>query len=373
MNLLVRALAPLLFVLAAATASAQPRAAGVVVDAVSEEQVVETAPILGRLVAATRSVLAARTAGLVDEVLIEVGDRVKTGDVLARLDRERHELDREIAVAAIEQAQADYEAAEADLALAQQALDRISKLQGSGAFSQGALDDRQSEFARARSRLGAQAARRASAEAQLALVDYDLRNALIRAPFDGVVIDRAAQPGAYLGLGAAVATLLDVGDLEVEADIPTEFVRGLEPGMIIAAQIGDEILLDAAMRAVIPEESVRTRTRPVRFTVDLEPYADQLASGQSVTLRVPTAADRMALTVSKDAVIQSPGGWMVFVAVDGAAQPRIIQIGASAGERLEVLSGLGPDDYVVVRGNERLRPGQPIDARLPDGSKLGEG
>jgi RND family efflux transporter MFP subunit len=370
---LPRAVATVSLILAAATAHAQPRAAGVVVDPVTEQQVAETAPILGRLVAATRSVVATRTQGIVDEVFVEAGDRLDAGDVIARLDVERLDLDRSIAVAAVEQARADFHAAEADVALARQALERISKLQGSGAFSQGALDDRQSEFARARSRQGAYAARVASAEAQLSVVDYELANAEIRAPFDGVVIDRAAQPGAYLALGAAVATLLDVGDLEIEADVPTEYIDGLEPGMRLTAMIGRGILLDATMRAVIPEEAVTTRTRPVRFTVDLEPYLDSLASGQSVTLRLPTAEARSALTISKDAVTQSPRGWLVYVAADGVAQPRVVEIGASAGDRLEVLSGVGPGDYVVVRGNERLRPGQPIDARLANGEKLGEG
>ncbi len=191
-----RAFAPLLLLLAAVPAAAQPRAAGVVVDPVREEQVAETAPILGRLVAATRSVVATRTQGIVDAVFVEAGDRLKAGDLIARLDVERLEIDRAIAVAAVEQAKADLAAAEADVALARQALERISRLQGSGAFSQGALDDRQSEFARAESRQGAYAARVASAEAQLAVVDYDLANAEIRAPFDGVVIERAAQPGA---------------------------------------------------------------------------------------------------------------------------------------------------------------------------------
>ena len=357
----------------AMSASAQPRAAGVVVDPVVEQEVAETAPILGRLVAATRSVIAARTPGIVEAALVEVGDRVEAGAVLARLDTERLDLDYEIANAAYEQALADLEAAEADVALAEQALDRIAKLRGSGAFSQGAFDDRTSELARARSRSGAFRAAVARAEAQLAVASYDLENAEIRAPFAGAVIERTAQPGAYLTTGAAVATLLDIDDLEIEADIPTEYVDGLRKGLVVSALVGRSALLDATVRAVIPEEAITTRTRPVRFAVDLDGLGDGLATGQSVTLRIPTADARSALTVSKDAVTQSPRGWLVYVAAEGVAQPRVVEIGASAGDRLEVLTGLSEGDYVVVRGNERLRPGQPVDARLADGTQLGEG
>jgi Membrane-fusion protein len=150
-------------------------------------------------------------------------------------------------------------------------------------------------------------------------------------------------------------------------------VDGLEKGMVLSAIIGREAVTDATVRAVVPEEAMMTRTRPVRFAVDLNGLTDRLAAGQSVTLRVPAAEAREALTVAKDAVIQSPNGWLVYVAADGVAQPRVIEIGASSGDRLEVLSGLGPGDYVVIRGNERLRPGQPIDARLPNGDQIGEG
>jgi multidrug efflux pump subunit AcrA (membrane-fusion protein) len=62
----------------------------------------------------------------------------------------------------------------------------------------------------------------------------------------------------------------------------------------------------------------------------------------------------------KDALVQARGGWTVFVAEDGKAQPRAVNIGVALGDQYEVLSGLAPGDQVVVRGNERLRPGQDI-------------
>jgi multidrug efflux pump subunit AcrA (membrane-fusion protein) len=64
--------------------------------------------------------------------------------------------------------------------------------------------------------------------------------------------------------------------------------------------------------------------------------------------------------VPKDALVQGRGGWTVFVAQDGKAEPRTVQIGVALGERFEVLDGLRDGDMVVTRGNERLRPGQEI-------------
>jgi len=75
---------------------------------------------------------------------------------------------------------------------------------------------------------------------------------------------------------------------------------------------------------------------------------------------VPVSAPRDVLSVPKDALVQGRGGWTVFVAADGKAQPRNVQIGVALGNRYEVTQGLSEGDLVVVRGNERLRPGQDI-------------
>jgi multidrug efflux pump subunit AcrA (membrane-fusion protein) len=79
-----------------------------------------------------------------------------------------------------------------------------------------------------------------------------------------------------------------------------------------------------------------------------------------VTLNIPVSAPREVVSVPKDALVQGSGGWMVFVNVEGKAQPRPVDIGAALAGGFEVLSGLAPGEEVVVRGNERLRPGQDI-------------
>ena len=85
-----------------------------------------------------------------------------------------------------------------------------------------------------------------------------------------------------------------------------------------------------------------------------------LAIAQSVTLDLPVGASRDVTTVSKDGVIQRPTGAMVFLVRDKAAQPQPVRLGAAVDSRFEVLDGLSEGDLVVVRGNERLRPGQAV-------------
>jgi hypothetical protein len=85
-----------------------------------------------------------------------------------------------------------------------------------------------------------------------------------------------------------------------------------------------------------------------------------LAVNQPATLQLPAGGAREVVSVHKDAVLRRGGRDMVYLVRDGAATPRTVALGEAVGSRFQVLDGLVPGDLVVVRGNERLRPGQPV-------------
>jgi RND family efflux transporter MFP subunit len=144
----------------------------------------------------------------------------------------------------------------------------------------------------------------------------------------------------------------------VEANVPSRYIASLQAGTTAAGQNDAGTALDLVVRAVLPTEFSETRTRPVRFTLtNIDP---SFAIGQPVTLEVPIGSARDVLVVPKDALVQARGGWTAFVNDGGKASPRTVTIGAALGDTFEVISGLAPGDEVVVRGNERLRPGQDI-------------
>ncbi|CAN0603523.1 unnamed protein product, partial [Ectocarpus sp. 12 AP-2014] len=187
-----------------------------------------------------------------------------------------------------------------------------------------------------------------------------LERSEIKAPFAGVVIEVNTIPGAYIQAGSPVVRLLDVASFEIEASIPSRFMTFLEPGQSMEASLETGESLTLELRAILPIENTSTRTRAVRFAATGLGTISNTAIGQSLTVSIPVGAPRDVLSVPKDALVQSPGGWTVFVASEGKAQPRPIEIGLALADRYEVLSGLAPGDQVVVRGNERLRPGQDI-------------
>jgi len=353
--------------LAPGGAAAQDQPASVLTARAEIAEIVETAPVLGQVVATTESEVATRTAGVVAETAFRVGDRVEAGQVLVRIDTDLVEIRRENALAALEVARAGIAVAEAQLRRAEQTYERQEGLRGSTAFSKGQFEDLREQVAEARSVLARARAEEGQAIAELARVDYDLENATIRAPFSGVAIERHAQPGAYIALGQRVATLLDTSTLEIEVDMPVKLVPALSEGLGITARFTQGPEVTATVRSILPVEAISTRTRPVRFSVDFgEVEATTLASGKSVTLEIPVSAPRRALTIPKDALVQSGGGWIVYTVEDNTAAPRDVSIGQPTGGRIEITRGLLPGDEVVVRGNERLRPGQAVSAQPDD-------
>lgn len=345
-------------------ASAQQREAAVLVDSVDQRRISDTQPILGRLAAIRRSDIATRIAGVVRAVSFQIGDRVRQGNTLVALDGSRIEIEKRAAEATVAVAQAGVDIARAKLKLAEQAFDRQAELKESTAFSRSRFDDLRQSAVQSRSELGEAQAKLQSAKVGLDRANYELRHTKIVAPFDGIAIARQAQPGQYVQAGGTVVTLLDINNLEIAADVPGKLADGLRRGTKVEAVFENGTSVDVFVRTAIPLENRSTRTRPVRFRVelqDMKPAA--IAVGGNVTLKIPVSAPREVVTVAKDALLRGRDGWMVFVVEDDKVQPRPVVFGQAVGERMEIKSGLKQGEIVVVRGNERLRPGQAVEPK----------
>ena len=354
-----------LLLLAALAALAGPvlgqgRPAGVTVAAVERRMMAETVPVFADVVTARDGVIASRVSGTVSEVHVLAGVMVREGEELVTLDTELAEIELRQAVARLAEAIAGVETAAARQNRLNDALRRIERLRETAAFSQGRFEEAEGELFTSNGQFAEAEARVATAEAAIAEVRYRIDRAVIRAPFSGAVLETLTNPGEFIASGAPVARLLDTRALEIEAAVPSAYIATLTEGTVLRGFAADGRELNLSLRAVLPVEDRSTRTRAVRFVPAGEDAGVLVAVGQSVTVEVPVEVPREALAVPKDALVQAQGGWTVFVAADGVAEPRSVQIGAALGEWFEVLGGLEPGEEVVIRGNERLRPGQPI-------------
>ncbi|UTW53130.1 efflux RND transporter periplasmic adaptor subunit [bacterium SCSIO 12827] len=352
--------------LSLATARAQaPQAVPVVVDRVVTEASHQNVPVIGRFIARQAGPVAARISGPVAEFRVDVGDRVAKGDVLAVLVKDSLKWEQELKAAELNRFQAALETAQETLKLRQQELSRLEGLRKSAAFSQARLDDKLQEVAVARAEIAVAGAQMASAKANLRLAEIALSYADVVAPYGGVVSRRHTEAGAFVNLGDPLITLINDTNLEIEADVPSRNVGGLVPGVGVTAAVSAATTIRASVRAVVPDENPQTRTRTVRFRLDALADGTGIAANQSVTLSIPAARAASVVTVHKDAILNRLGKTVVFLHEGGKALVRPVRLGAAMGSRLIVESGLAAGDLVVVRGNERLRPGQDISFTPP--------
>jgi RND family efflux transporter MFP subunit len=330
------------------------------VDAVVEQRFTQTVPILGRLVAKRSSTVATRISGAISEVLVDLGDQVTQGQPLALIDSATLELRKQHANSQLNESRTRLKTAKALLALSSQEVKRLEGLQGSAAVSQALYDDARQQQNIAYARVSEAEAGISSSKASFDIAELELSYASISAPFDGTITGKLTEVGSYLQAGQAVFQIISDRKLELEADVPAALLGGLSKDLAVVVELENRSQHKAWLRAIIPEENPRTRTRRVRFDTKLNDDAGILASEQSATVLVPASAARNILTVHKDGVIRQGQNNIVYVATNDAAEMRVIETGLAVGERVEILAGLVVGDLVVVRGNERLFPGQPI-------------
>ncbi|MDT7835044.1 efflux RND transporter periplasmic adaptor subunit [Aquabacterium sp. OR-4] len=283
------------------------------------------------------------------EVLVQVGDRVRRGQVLARFDTAL--LDAELASRRAAWAEAEASAAEA-LANA----GRAQALQASGAMSAQQIGQFQLAAHTAQ-------ARRDAAQAQLQAQQLRLAQSLVRAPDDGVISASLATVGAVPSAGQALFRLIRRQRLEWRAEVPAAQLAQLAPGQAVSVVPVGGPVLRGTVRSVAPVVDPSTRNGLVY--VDL-PVGSAARAGMFARGDIDIGAGPAALTLPATAVLQREGGDCVFTLGAGA---RVVQtrvtIGRRAGDRVEVLAGIDASSRVVAAGASFLADGDRV--RVVDG------
>ena len=311
----------------------------------------------------------------IEALLVEVGDRVEPGQVLARLSRTTLELNRSQLLAAVAaaratvaQAEAQQVEVEAAAAEATRVASRALALKQAGNASQAALDQAQtaalSATARvnvARQSLEAARAQLASTEAQLANVDLNLTRTEVTAPVAGEIVARNAQRGAIASAaGQPMFTLVRDGALELRAELSERDLIRVAPGQTVTLRVaGLEKPITGTVRRVEPAIDTATRLGHARITPDapgvLKPgmYADaEILVTRKVALAVPVTA----VSTGVD------GAMVMKVDAEGRVSRVAVETGIRDGGFVQIVKGLSGGDRVVakagsfVRDGDRVRP-----------------
>jgi RND family efflux transporter MFP subunit len=201
-------------------------------------------------------------------------------------------------------------------------------------------------------------------EAERKQLELDVENATITAPFGGYTIRQIVQIGEWVNPGTPVYELVDLGVVKVTVDLPERNFGQVEFGSEVAIAVsGREETVTGKITGIAPQASETTHTFPVIVSVNNRDGL--LGGGMLVRATVSLTGTFSSFAVSKDAIIRQGDQTMVYTIVEGKAAPITVRLSSSNGT-LVAVSGEGLSDGmpVVVRGNERIFPGSPV--QTPD-------
>jgi multidrug efflux pump subunit AcrA (membrane-fusion protein) len=348
---------------------------------VRQDTVARALEVVGTLAAADEVTLSSQTEGAVSRILADLGDRVKAGQPLIELDAEKLQYSLEQQKAALARALAKYggsdpgrlppteqtpdvQKAAAELAQAKQAFQRADELHKRQLVPKQTLDDAEATLRakQAGYESAVQNARNLRADidgssATLKLADRELRDATIRAPFDGYVQKRLVSPGEYVKAQAPVMSIVRLDPLKVTAEIPEAMAPWVAVGQPVDLRVDafPDTVLHGKMSRISPAVNTQTRAFPFEALV---PNADaKLKPGTFVRVRLATSRQEQVLTLPYAALQYRYGVNRAFVVKGDRLSAQEVKIGDRIGDRVEILSGVGPSDEVATSDVDNLADG----------------
>ena len=191
----------------------------------------------------------------------------------------------------------------------------------------------------------------------------NLTFAKILSPVDGNIITIQGQTGALISKGKILASILANGLNEIETDLRSELASKIIIGSEVNI-INDKTNYKGKVRGIVNSENIRTGTRKVRITLNESLPKSLSASGTRFSLEISIGKSLPRLLIPKDALISRGNKQIVYCFEKGLAKQKLVKIGISVGNKIEILGGLEEGQLVVVKGNENLRPNQSIKIKI---------
>lgn len=309
----------------------------------------------GSLEARERVVLRPELAGRVQAIHFTEGSEVTEGSLLFELDAEKLRQQRRAGEATLRSAGVRLDEAERQL-------QRQRELRRRDLSSEEALD-------RASSEREAALADRDRLEAELALLDVQLADSKIRAPFTGSISERHVDRGAYVAVGEALASLYKLDPLEVSFSLPERHLGRLEVGQTVTLRSASDPdrTFEGTLQFISPAVQAETRTVLVKAEVPNEER--RLRPGSFVTADVTLAWREQRPVVSAESLVATRQGYLLYVVEDDRAVARDVETGLRQGDQVEIISGVAVGERVVRQGQQRLDDGQRVLVLQPPGEE----
>lgn len=324
-------------------ASAQPEMppSPVRIHTVESMQIAPHMWTAGTVVSRDDARIAAEVNGRITRIA-EVGDFIEQGQPIAVIDDVRLKLQQQEAISNVK-------SLTTRIGFLKKELARSNKLATSKLTTQTAVDETRSNYEIALSD-------RDAAQARLALIEDKLDKTHITAPFNGYITERLKVPGEHVKDGTAIVRLIGLENLEIEASAPLRYVMFINKGMQLDVKNFDH-QTTATLRSLVSIGANESR----QFIMRLDFNQDGWLPGLPVRIAIPTDAFSEHLVVPRDALVLRRDGSYVFRVKDDNTAERVhVTTGIADGPVIAVNGDIKAGDRVVIRGGERLRPGQAV-------------
>ena len=329
----------------------------------------------GYVVARRQATVSAQVTGKVAEVHVEEGMTVKKDQLLARLDDSTVRPSYELALRQLEAARKELAEIEVRLAEAERSLRRTTQLRSDKLVSEVALDEAQSEVAALRARLEASHSQVKVAEGTVRVREQNLDDLLVRAPFDGVVVSKDAQPGEIVSpmssggfTRTGIATIVDMDSREIEVDVNEAFINRVHDNQ------KTEAVLDAYPDWVIPSHVINVvptadrQKATVRVRIAFDELEPRILPQMGVKVSFLEAREegegspsaRPAVRLPASAVFEQEGSRYVWRVQDEEVERVAVRTAAERDGNVDVIAGINPGDVIVARQVEGLAEGASV-------------
>lgn len=322
-----------------------PPPASVVVAAISQQDVAANNPFIGLLYYDRVSQLSAEVTGLVQKVLVREGDKVQAETPLVAIDTEI--LDKEIALRRTRVAQIELRSRHAE-----KNYKRLEALYAKEGVSERDYDDALYIYQDA-------CKEKQVAEDELATLLIKKRKSLIRAPFAGVVLVKSVECGDWVQPGKQLLSVGSSSDLFVRVPVAETVLQFVEIGDKVMVEVNAyKKQLQGVVEDFVPVADPKTKNIFLKVRI---PSLPKIAANMSATVYVPTSSKKKLSLIPRDALIKFQGKDFVYSVKDGKAAILPVNIVTFLGDKVGAdnpyfVAGM----VVVIEGNERLRPDQPV-------------
>lgn len=305
----------------------------------------------GSVKSRTEMNLGFRVGGKVTERLVDIGDRVKPGDVLARVDATDLGL-------AVDSAEANLAAAEKAVETTKLALDRAETLYRKNAVPKAQVEQAQLAYDQA-------ASTRIAAASSLDQARNQMSYAELKSDRDGIVTAVGADRGQVVGAGSPIVTVVAEDEKEVQIAVPENDIADFKPGKAVRARFwsDDTLVLAGKVREVSGSADPRSRTFAVRVSLPNDP---RVLIGMTATVEVEAATATDAITVPLSALAEKDGSKIVWTVDPKAAtvHARPVEVADFTADGVGVVEGLAPGDLVVSAGTQFMA--ENLKVKLPE-------